>query len=702
MPAQLYRRGTTHRALLLAALLLVGFVSLPLRTALAADHRATVTTTADTVDGITSSIGALNGSPGADGRISLREAILAANASGAGTVLIDFNIPTSDAGYSASRGIWLITPDTQLPPLGHGNITLDGGTQAGASQRPTVALDGYNIEEPEGSRNGIVITSAGNTIRRLGIINFLDAGILISGAPAANNRVLGSVIGLSLDASVQEPNYYGVELRAGANNNVIGGPAEADRNIISGNDAYGVYIWGSTTQRNTVAGSWIGLGHNGFQPLGNARGIVVTGSSDNAIGVAGAGNVISSNLIGVELTNGANRNTVAANVIGLGVDGTTTSAGSESLGNGDGGVFITAGSAENVIGGATEAQRNVIANNGHGITPYGHGVWIDGAGSQRNEVIGNFIGVDASGIVQRGNLRYGVSITGAADGNYIGKGSSASGNVIAYNGMGGVRINSTANQVAYNMIGVGVDQQTPLGNQLNGIDVDGEANFIGPQNLIAYNQLSGIVVNGDKTTVQHNELHDNDHSGICVAGAETTVASNEVYRNGGRTTDRTKCNIQGGIVVDSASKTTITTNVVYSNRDVGIRISAGSGNSIRTNSISSNAQAGIQLEAGGNQGIAPPQLIVSYDTISGQACPLCDVEIFADPSDEGSRYIDKTKADANGFFSVVYQNASVSEPHVTATNTDSAGNTSPFAAPQSIPREPLETKFSVFVPLVAR
>ena len=57
-----------------------------------------MTTTADTVDGVTTSVANLIASPGADGRISLREAILATNAT-AGTDTIRFGIPLTDANH---------------------------------------------------------------------------------------------------------------------------------------------------------------------------------------------------------------------------------------------------------------------------------------------------------------------------------------------------------------------------------------------------------------------------------------------------------------------------------------------------------------------------------------------------------------------------------------------------------------------------
>jgi parallel beta-helix repeat protein len=708
MPAQQRTRGKNTTALLLATLLLAGMIFGPRQSA-AAISKVTVTTTADTVDGNTASFAALAGNKGADGAVSLREALTAANSPSNPTeLLIDFDIPAADPGHNAARGVWLITLIAPLPALSRGNLTLDAATQDAAAARPSVILDGYDIFEPEGERNGITITSANNVVRRLALVNFLDAGILISGAEARDNRVLGNVIGISPDADVVELNYVGVEIRD-ASDNQVGGTTAQERNVISGNYSYGILMSGAATTGNTVAGNWIGLGHNGATPLGNNRGIgVIGGASQNNIGLAGAGNVISANAIGVELANGAFSNILTANILGLGADGVTTRTNpndeSTSLGNTDGGVFIMRGAYENTVGGTTAAERNVIANNGSGGTSWGDGVYIDGAGTRGNRVLGNYIGVDRSGAVGRGNRRYGVSITSTAAGNFVGDAVANAGNVVAYNGRGGVRISSRANQVAGNLIGVGADRVTPLGNQWNGVDVDGEANVIGPGNLIAYNQLSGVVVNGGSTSVFRNILHDNDHSGICVAGSSTTVTSNEVYQNGGRTTTRTNCNIQGGIVVDNASRTVISANVVRDNQEVGIRISGGSSNRIQLNSISENAQAGIMLEAGGNQGIAAPVLEVTSETISGQACSLCTIEVFADPGDEGSEYVDTVAADAEGRFRLDFERAAINQPNITATTTDPAGNTSPFAAPRPIPRdEPQETpEHTLFLSFVGR
>ena len=91
------------------------------------------------------------------------------------------------------------------------------------------------------------------------------------------------------------------------------------------------------------------------------------------------------------------------------------------------GVVITDSASGNVIGGTEPSGQgasslgNVIAAN------TANGVLIDD-GAAKNQVVGNFIGIDSHGIALPGNLT-GIDIVGSAN-NTIGGTSSAAGNVI--------------------------------------------------------------------------------------------------------------------------------------------------------------------------------------------------------------------------------------------------------------------------------
>jgi RHS repeat-associated protein len=64
--------------------------------------------------------------------------------------------------------------------------------------------------------------------------------------------------------------------------------------------------------------------------------------------------------------------------------------------------------------------------------------------------------------------------------------------------------------------------------------------------------------------------------------------------------------------------------------------------------------------------------------VTGIACPGCTVEIFSDSNDEGEVYEGQTRADVAGAFAFDKGNL-LTGPHVNATATDAAGNTSEFS-----------------------
>ena len=82
------------------------------------------------------------------------------------------------------------------------------------------------------------------------------------------------------------------------------------------------------------------------------------------------------------------------------------------------------------------------------------------------------------------------------------------------------------------MIGVGANRTTPLGNQYNGVRVYGDNNVIGPNNLIAHNQLSGIMLSGRNSKIFQNTISSNARSGICVVGPGTQIMTNTIDYNG--------------------------------------------------------------------------------------------------------------------------------------------------------------------------
>jgi parallel beta-helix repeat protein len=646
--------------------------------------------------------------PGPDGAISLREAILATNATSvAGTLTVAFGLPNSDPGYDAGNTTWTLTLGTQaLPPLTRGNVMIDGSSQPGSAGYPQIVLDGFNVIEAEGFSNGITITSDHNTILGLTLVNFYDDAVLISGPNAAANVVAGCYIGPDADgAAPAQPSYFGVAINDGAHDNMIGGAAPAAGNLISGNAHSGVILQDATTSNNTIANNWIGVDTSGQAALKNTvAGVTVeSGAYGTVIGWANQGNLLSGNTTGIAI-NGGVATIIAGNTIGLANDGHLP------LANDNGGIWLLSGARDTVVGGADPAARNIISGNGAVGSQFGQGIYLASGPidplTTNNTIQGNYIGVDSSGKQPAGNYRQGILIGPGAQNNLVGGIAPGAGNVITYNGLGGIRIDSSSNQVAGNLIGVGADGATQLGNQLNGVRVGGNNNTIGPDNMIAYNQQSGIMLSGSATIVLSNTLSTNARSGICVAGPDNTLLRNLVQSNGGGSSAWPDCAINAGIVITGTTDTLVSENDILDNNAVGVLVYGGAGNRILSNSISDNQSAGIELVSGGNNGVVPPQLSsVTTTSVNGKACALCRVEVFTDTGDEGKDFLGATTAGSDGRFSQVFASAAQPGRHITATHTDSNGNTSPFAPavsiPSDVPSDPTPTPVDPRPPLLS-
>ncbi len=141
---------------------------------------------------------------------------------------------------------------------------------------------------------------------------------------------------------------------------------------------------------------------------------------------------------------------VVGNYIGVALNGA-------SLANFANGLALYSSNG-NTIGGSTAQDRNVIsANMGSGISM---------SSSSNNAILGNYIGTDVTGTLDRGNLQSGIVVT-AGSSNVIGE---ASGNVISGNDVDGIQLSvSNDNRIAVNNIGTDVTGTADLGNSQNGI-----------------------------------------------------------------------------------------------------------------------------------------------------------------------------------------------------------------------------------------
>lgn len=180
-------------------------------------------------------------------------------------------------------------------------------------------------------------------------------GISVYGTGCNYNTVVGNFVGTDVSGTDSVPNTYGILFDMGASYNRLGGYGAGAGNLISGNSAYGVFLYSPSTQRDSVIGNLIGTDISGTLPLPNSNGVVMDGPSYK--------HFIDSNLISANRQSGiiihlsaSDSNIVMRNKIGTDITGNLP------LGNAFDGIRITQGPKKNMI------KSNIIAyNGGNGI-----------------------------------------------------------------------------------------------------------------------------------------------------------------------------------------------------------------------------------------------------------------------------------------------------------------------------------------------
>ncbi len=340
-----------------------------------------------------------------------------------------------------------------------------------------------------------------------------------------------------------------------------------------------VSINGTTQSGGLVhlEGASAGANANGLELRGGKSrvgGLVFCGFDGHGILLAGGdGHVVAGNLIGVDENNNA-------------------------CSIGGNGIRIEDTSDNNVIGGTTEVERNVIANSAFS------GIYVM-AGSSGNSIRGNYIGTDLSGTTAQGNALAGVHIEG--DGNFVGGlvdswGTCAGAcNLIAGNKYGVLLSGSGAltNTVQGNFIGTNRTGTAALGNAEVGVVVtDGASdNLIGGAWETMRNLISGNGT-GAGTTAAATTLY----GGVVVNGSSST--GNTVQGNyiGVRADGVSVLPNQGdGVWLYQAANNTVADNVISGNQDNGVEVvgSAATGNRIQGNLIGTDKDGTIAVANGG-------------------------------------------------------------------------------------------------------
>ena len=228
----------------------------------------TVNTVSDVDDGTTTSVDALIANPGGDGKISLREAIIAANAT-SGPDIIKFEI-VGDGPHT----ITLSTAEGALPSITD-VIAIDGTSESGYINAPIIEIDGSVLSAQAGDAyNGLHLDagSSGSTIQGLSITGFTDVGFGEAiDIDSANNTIVGNYIGVEPDGTTTAANRVGISI-SNVSGNIIGGVNASDINHIIGGEQ-GVQASGATNDtvvlQNKIygqSGLGIDLGTTGVTP----------------------------------------------------------------------------------------------------------------------------------------------------------------------------------------------------------------------------------------------------------------------------------------------------------------------------------------------------------------------------------------------------------------------------------------------------
>jgi hypothetical protein len=565
---------------------------------------------------------------------SLREAIELANLSTTADV-VQFNIPSSDL-YQTIR------PQAPLPQV-VAPLTIDGTIQPGYAGSPVVELDGTDAGL---GTNGLVIAAPQCVVRGLAINRFAGHGVLVAGPRPASPGVPATPGGTGARL---ELNYIGTDVTGNfdrgnggagvainASGVVLGRGTTTNtnplRNVISGNGFAGVWVnnaAGPALSGISLTDNFIGTNAGGNRAVGNDReGVLIEGQvSSITIGaqlpVGQLHNVISGNAgSGVRVAaTGPGTVTILGNRIG------TDATGSAPLGNGRSillpyrdGVTFSGNILRLGVSGNDVAGRNVISANG------GAGVAISAATDA--QLLGNFIGTNATGLADLGNARDGVLVSGLSI-------TQVAGNVVSGNAGDGVHVLATTRDVRIggNLIGVNIDGTSALGNDGHGVHLEnttavvtvGGTTVLPPSaagNVISGNGGHGVFTESTAISAVPHQIVGNfigtdrnaalaignagsgvylTTTGVTVGGASTT-ARNVICANGGD-----GITLVGPVVPSPTPGSTIQGNLIGVGQDVRgtVNMNTDTGLGNRGNGVaiyySPHNRVGTASPSGGNR-----------------------------------------------------------------------------------------------------
>ena len=219
-------------------------------------------------------------------------------------------------------------------------------------------------------------------------------------------------------------------------------------------------------------------------------------------------------------------------------------------------------------------------------------------GGNNNVIQANYVGVDPTGTLVRGNDE-GISIFNSTN-NLIGGTSPAARNVISGNGFDGLEVAGEGNHIQGNFIGTNASGSAALPNGVNGIDIGRSAqsgnNTVGGTapgagNLISGNQR-GVNCSSSGNVIQGNLIGTNA-TGTVAVGNNTGISASGVT-------------VVGGTVPGAR-------NIISGNTGDGVSIS-GPGSLLQGNFIGTDITGTVVLGNGGSGVVAGDGALVGGTT----------------------------------------------------------------------------------------
>lgn len=249
-----------------------------------------------------------------------------------------------------------------------------------------------NIANDQVTFRGILLQGISDiTISGNEIVSNNDRGLVLS--DGSNATITNNIVGGSSDSGISfftfdTATLSGNRTEDNGANGIISEESSTNltitNNVVVGNGATGINI--SDSSNNTIQGNYVGVENDGLTPNGNGSAgiVIVSSSTDNASNNLIGGTLPSERnyvansaqaqiaLAGFEPSLSTSGNRVIGNYVGVDINGEVN----ENFTNNFVGVGLVGRAFNNVIGGTSDAEKNIIGGNTAGLTAMAVGPFV--------------------------------------------------------------------------------------------------------------------------------------------------------------------------------------------------------------------------------------------------------------------------------------------------------------------------------------